>query len=168
MEEIWKDIKGYESLYQVSSLGRVKSIGNEFTRKEKILKLNPRRNGILACNLCKNGISKTKDIHQLVAIVFLNHIPNGHKLVVDHIDGNYLNNNILNLRIVTQRENLTTCFRKDRELMTSKYIGVSKDKCAKNWSANIMLNGKGIYLGSFSTDIEAYSAYQNALKNHVV
>lgn len=162
-EEIWKDVKGYEGLYQASNLGRVKSLSNKFSRKEKILKLHPRSNGRLSCTTCKNGVRSTKYVHKLVAIAFLNHIPSGLNFVVDHIDGDYLNNNVLNLRVVTHRENISVCFRKDRETLTSKYPGVSKCSSAKKWSSNIAINGKGIYLGSFDTELEASEVYLNAL-----
>lgn len=103
--EIWKDVIGYEGYYQVSNLGNIKSLGNNKTRKEKIL--NPRicNAGYFYVNLSLNGKAASKKIHQLVATAFLNHVPCGHKLVVNHKDFNKLNNIIDNLEIVTSREN---------------------------------------------------------------
>ena len=57
MNEIWKDIKGFEQLYQISNLGNVKSLSNNFSRKEKILKPKQRK-GYLYVGLCKNGKRK--------------------------------------------------------------------------------------------------------------
>ena len=80
--EIWKDIKGYEGLYQVSNMGRIKSLGNDKTRKEKILSLKPNNKGYIIVHLCKNGKRKHFSVHRLVAEAFL---PNPDNLpVVNH------------------------------------------------------------------------------------
>lgn len=80
--EIWKDIKGYEGLYQVSNMGRIKSLGNDKTRKEKILSLKPNNKGYIRVYLCKNGKRKHFSVHRLVAEAFL---PNPDNLpVVNH------------------------------------------------------------------------------------
>lgn len=169
--EIWKDIKGYED-YEVSNLGRVKSLARIITtvkgsrtHKEKILKpastgnknLN---NKHLAVCLTKNGKAKTKKVHQLVAIAFLNHKPNGHKLVVDHIDNNPLNNKLGNLQIITNRENTS----KDKKNGTSEYIGVSWNKSSNKWQSSISINSKPKHLGYFKDETKAAESYQNALK----
>ena len=101
MEEIWKDIEGYEGLYQISSLGRVRS----FTKKNngKILKFTKTNSGYYQICLHKNKELKNFYIHRLVAIHF---IPNpDNKLCVDHIDTNKLNNCVSNLKWVTHKEN---------------------------------------------------------------
>ena len=80
--EIWKDIKGYEGLYQVSNKGRVKSLGNNKAKKEKILSLKPSNDGYIRVCLCKNGKEKPFYVHRLVAEAFL---PNPDNLpVVNH------------------------------------------------------------------------------------
>ena len=80
--EIWKDIKGYEGLYQVSNKGHVKSLGNNKTRKEKILSLKPESHGYVKVKLCKNNKREHKYVHRLVAEAFL---PNPDNLpVVNH------------------------------------------------------------------------------------
>ena len=117
--EIWKDIKGYEGYYQVSNLGRVKSLSrkvwieknNSFgIRKEKILKYNKKYRNYAKVTLTKNKIVKYFNIHQLIAIVFLNHTPDKfNELVVDHIDFDRQNNKLSNLRLITQRKNTNKC-----------------------------------------------------------
>ena len=99
MEE-WKDIKGYEGLYQVSNLGRVKSLcRNEeghtksYCRKEKILK--PAKTHYLFVCLCKNGVKKNYRIHRLVAETFLPN-PNGYK-EVNHKTEDKTDNSVENL-----------------------------------------------------------------------
>ena len=81
MEEIWKDIKGYEGLYQVSNLGRIKS-------KRKILK--PIKGEYLKVGLSKNGVQKTLYVHRLVAEAFVKN--NNEFTHVNHIDENKYNN----------------------------------------------------------------------------
>lgn len=107
MEEIWKDIKDYEGKYQVSNLGRVRSldrkVGNH-PRKGKVLKPCVNRNGYLSVNLySKNTNRKVKSVHRLVAQSFIPNIEG--KLEVNHIDGNKQNNKIDNLEWCTMSEN---------------------------------------------------------------
>ena len=83
MIEIWKDIEGYEGLYQVSNMGRVKSLNNNFSRKEKILKCH-KINGYLRIDLHKNGGSKNFKVHRLVAEAFLPNPDN--KPHINHIN----------------------------------------------------------------------------------
>lgn len=158
-KEIWKTIDGYEN-YQVSSLGRVKSLNYNKTGKEKLLKPLLNNRCYYHVVLCKNGVGNTKKIHQLVAIAFLNHIPCGHKLVVDHINDNTKDNRVENLQIITQRENV--CRNQGR--YSSLYKGVCFDKSTKKWMSRIVINGKTNYLGLFTCEIEASNAYQNKLK----
>lgn len=104
MEEIWKDINGYEELYKVSNLGRVKSLGNgnSNTSKMKILKPIINKTGYLSVSLCKNSNVKIKLIHILVAEHFIENSKN--KTIVHHIDHNKKNNNVSNLMWVTNKE----------------------------------------------------------------
>ncbi len=71
MEEEWRDIVGYEGLYQVSNIGRIKSLNYKRTGKEEILKLIPHNNGYKQVMLSKNGNKKTYYIHRLVAEAFI-------------------------------------------------------------------------------------------------
>ena len=98
--EIWKDIIGYEGLYQVSNFGRVKSLNYNKTEREEIMKAG--NNGHLHVVLHKNGKEKTFLIHQLVANAFLPNPDN--KPIVHHIDHNPLNNNVDNLVWLTYEE----------------------------------------------------------------
>lgn len=153
--EVWKDISGYDGVYQVSSFGRVKSFK---CNRERILKTNT--NTIyFRIGLRKNNVTISKNIHQLVAIEFLNHKPDGHKTIVDHIDNNPLNNRIDNLQLISHRNNLS----KDKKGYTSKYVGVSWDKQKNKWKAQIQLNKKTIPLGRYKNEIDASNAYQKEL-----
>jgi hypothetical protein len=90
MNEIWKDIKNYEGLYQVSNLGNVKNL-----KTNKILSSNAHKNSYKYVQLKKDNKWKQYSIHRLVAISFLPN-PNNDP-VVNHIDGNVQNNRIDNL-----------------------------------------------------------------------
>jgi hypothetical protein len=167
MEEVYKDVLDYEGFYQVSNLGNVKSLErkvpfkNSFKKlKERILKPSKDGRGYYKVSLAKNGINKTKLVHQLVAVAFLNHKPDGYKIVVDHIDSNPLNNNLKNLQLISQRENLS----KDKKGYSSKYTGVCWNKKSNKWVATIRINGKIKHLGLFHNEIDAANAYQAVLK----
>lgn len=123
-EEIWKDIPEYKGIYQVSNSGRVKSLGNEKSKKERILKpiINP--HGYCFVYLCMYGKSKAIYIHQLVAICFLGHKPCGYKLVINHKNFIRTDNRVENLEIVTQKENLNH-YHRNREQLFSKLNEVS-------------------------------------------
>ena len=107
MEEIWKDIKNFEGLYQVSNLGRVKSLDrkikckhNYYLKKGKILKGIKKRHNYLWVSLNKKSYS----IHRLVANAFIPNLEN--KPLINHKDGNQQNNNVNNLEWCTQSENM--------------------------------------------------------------
>ena len=100
--------------------------------------------------------------HQLVAITFLNHVPNGYTIVVDHIDHDPLNNKLSNLQLITQREN--TVRGKKTKGGSSEYVGVTWNKRGKKWQAQITHNGKLEYLGVRAFEYDAYVLYQNRLK----
>ena len=112
--EVWKDVVGYEGLYQVSSYGRVKSLGRFITWRNKngsrwintsIRALGEIQTGRLNISLCKNGSTKTYIAHRLVALHF---IPNPNNLPeVNHKDENPKNNNVDNLEWATRQYNLT-------------------------------------------------------------
>ena len=167
---VWRDAPGYEGYYQVSNTGIVRSLdrwviyknGRKQLYKGKIIDgyLNK---GYKQITLSKNGKTRTFKVSQLVAMAFLDHEPNGNTLVIDHIDGDRTNDNVDNLRIVAHRDNITTCFRKDKDSFTSEYVGVSWAKNNKKWVGKIVYNGVQIYLGYFDSEIKASEAYQLAL-----
>lgn len=165
MEEIWKPINGYEDRYSVSNLGRVKSICRIDTigrfRKERILKPETTTHGYNRVTLFKNSKHKHKTVHQLVAEAFLEYIPCGMELVIDHINNIKTDNRLCNLQIVTQRQNVSR-----KTGYTSIYTGVYWHKYKLKWGASIGLNGKTLHLGYYTDEVEASEAYKKALTNY--
>ena len=166
-KEIWKDIPNYKNKYQVSNLGRVKSLSRKswngkinFLLKERILKSKShKKNKYLSVALHKNGIQKSFYIHKLVAMCFLKYKATTRSIVIDHIDNNHLNNNVNNIQIITQRMNSS----KDKKGHTSKYVGVSWDKFTNKWRSNTNIKGKYVHIGLFTNEIDAHLAYQKAI-----
>ena len=96
MGEIWKPVVGYENLYEVSNLGRVKSLkDNKGRYREKIKSSSDNGRGYLNVYLCKNGKGKRCYIHRLVAEAFLDN-PNNYP-IINHKDENKQNNHVSNL-----------------------------------------------------------------------
>lgn len=112
MQEIWKDIKGYEGYYQVSNLGRVKSLERSIQKsdgklqrvKQKILKQRVTTAGYNQVPLYKDGKSNAFYVHRLVATYFCEKNNNGR--YVNHIDNNPLNNTFCNLEWCKHMENI--------------------------------------------------------------
>ena len=112
--EIWKDVQGYEGLYQVSNFGRVKSLGRNIKKpltkigyvwqSERILKGRKDTKGYLRVVLYKDQTPKGFKVHRLVAVAF---IPNPeNKPEVDHINRDKIDNSVNNLRWVSHKENM--------------------------------------------------------------
>ena len=96
MNEIWKSVVGYEGIYEVSTLGRIRRDG-------RILKGNINSHGYISVGLCKHGKRKNVNVHRLVAQTF---IPNPeNKPWIDHKDTNRINNAVYNLKWCTYSEN---------------------------------------------------------------
>lgn len=109
-EEVWKDIPGYEGLYQVSTYGRIKALErmrkNNRLRKEYILKNHNYKNGYKKITLCDSSMKEKRFfVHRLVAMTFIdnpNHLP-----IINHKDENPSNNNVYNLEWCTYQYNVT-------------------------------------------------------------
>jgi len=110
MDEIWKDVVGYEGLYKVSNIGNIKN------RHGKVLSLVKSTNGYYRIILSKNKRIKSFAVHRLIFDAFIG-IDNS--LQINHIDGVKTNNNLSNLEQCNLRENTTHYFK-------DKYTGTRK------------------------------------------
>ena len=158
--EIWKPIKDYESLYEVSNLGRIKSLKN----KNKILSPRINNKGYDFCGLYKNGVRKYFAVHRLVASLFLDE--KSEKYAVNHINKIKSDNRVENLEWVSSRENC--CHKFLDKNIYSKYTGVTFHKLRYKWQAQIFINGKVKYLGCFTSEEDAHNARVNfELNNNI-
>lgn len=107
MEEIWKDVEGFEGKYFISNIGRLKSIGGRYKKSQPngYVTMGTVDNlGYRILTLRDHGRLKRERAHRLVALAFIEKIQG--KNFVNHIDGNKLNNNYSNLEWCTHEENL--------------------------------------------------------------
>ncbi len=169
MKELWKDIPEFETLYQVSNLGRIRSVDRIDMRghalKGKVLKQAYNKEGYAIVYLSKFSKKKTIAVHRLVAITFLDYKLTGTTagLICDHKDYDKTNNCLNNLQLITNRQNVSKD--KWRKNKTSKYTGVYLHSQRNTWVARIFIKGKQISLGCFKHEIDAHKKYQQALNN---
>lgn len=167
--EHWKDIPEYENLYQASSLGEIKSLSKDkITKggvvcktKDKILKPKICKNGYCHVVLYKGGKKKFSTVHLIIAKTFLNHSLSGRQIQVDHINNNKKDNRVVNLQLLSARENSV----KSKKIGRSLPTGVSKRRIKGNYQADIVINKKRMYLGVYDTPELASQAYLTALKS---
>ena len=148
MEEIWKDIQGYEGKYQVSNLGRVKSLNYKNYEKERILKYGINTQGYLIVCLCVNKQRKIFAVHRLVSQAFIdnpNNLPQ-----VNHIDENKHNNCVDNLEWCDSKYNNNYGTRMQRALLTRI---IRNRKTAPKKIDQYSLDGKFIKTWNSGTDI---------------
>ncbi len=163
-KEIWKDIPGYEGLYQASSFGRFKSLerivkhSNRVCVRSEKIKLGGLAKGDIYRRVVI-GDNKHYGVHQLVAMCFLDHVPDGMNIVVDHIDDNTLNNRLDNLQIISNRDNLVKSI--DKSKTKSNFTGVFPS--GNKWRSRIQIGRDIFRLGTYNTPEEASDAYQKKL-----
>lgn len=155
MLEMWKPIEGYEGLYEVSNLGRVKSLKRLHT-KERILSYFLNRQGYQRVNLWKENQSKKYSVHRLVAKAFVDNPEN--KNVVNHIDENKQNNCSCNLEWVTGLEN-HNCGTINKRISKSLTNNQKKSKPVKAFDddGNCIGSFPSVYEASRSTGINVSS-----------
>lgn len=148
MEEIWKDIPGFDGLYQVSTYGRVRSLLRRHGAMPYIMKpvnhgQGPRK--YKQIQLSRGGKSHTIGIHRLVALAFIPRIEG--KNHIDHIDGDPSNNHVENLRWCTHLENMNNPITRERERQAIYTNPVFGHKLSEETKAKISRARKGKYYG---------------------
>jgi hypothetical protein len=166
MEETYKNILGYEGLYQISNLGNVKSLArawktgknylNKFNSSEKILKLSYGHSGYRLVTLTKDGKQKTFRVHVLVWDTFSDIKRNN--LHVDHIDENKNNNGFANLQLLSCRKNIIKSLKH-----RGRFVGHAYPE-GSGYRAQISDKGKTYYIGNFATKNQAINAYNQKLQ----
>lgn len=165
MKEVWKDIKGFEGLYQISNYGRVKSLERERTFgnrirvvPEKIINPDKKKSGYLFYHLYSGG-RKEKDLyaHRLVAQAF---IPNPlGKKDVNHKDGNKSNNYVENLEWATRSENIRHSY---NVLKRSRIKPIGSNNKTSKPIIQLTLDGKFVKEWASATEVQRKLGYCEA------
>ena len=141
-QEIWKDVVGYEGLYQVSNFGRIKSLPklhnstHPYVTKERILKFFPNKDGYWLVDLYKNKQKKHHQVHRLVAIAFIPN-PMG-KPEINHLNEVITDNRVENLEWATRTENNNYGNRNKKvSLSLKKYSTMYAQICRNNFSKKV-------------------------------
>ena len=160
MKEIWKPVVGYEGFYEVSNIGKVRSLarivecndGRKRKIKDRILKGSSYSGGYSGVTLHKDGCTKSVNIHRIVAEAF---VPNPlEKEEVNHKDENPSNNHASNLEWVTHKENINYGTRTERARETTTKL---QGKAVQQFSKD----------GKLVAEYESLSAAGNATGTHV-
>jgi hypothetical protein len=161
MKELWKEIPGYEGLYEVSNIGNVKSLNYNHTGKPELLKMPLASAGYPRVVLCREKKKRTFYVHQLVAMAFLGHCPDKMEIHVDHINNIKTDNRVENLQLLSARQNTIKHF--EGVETSSKYVGVIYSKSNKKWRSRIVYKGRLHHIGYFKCEEKASFAYQQKL-----
>ena len=159
-KEIWKDIKGFEGIYIVSNIGRVKRLKCRYAKEDRFIKMYLGKRGYYCYNLWNKGKNKVSTVHRLIATQF---IPNPeNKREVNHKDANKLNNSIDNLEWVTPKENSVHAVRSINIKKFKHKRGASKSeyKGKVTWISELRFNNKHYYFGRFKNKEDAHDVYK--------
>lgn len=150
--EKWKEIKGYEGRYEVSSLGNVRSIShfdkNGHYYKGRIRKLTRGKQGYMRVRLSLDDSTVTMSVHRLVAAAFIDN-PNGYN-VVNHLDNNTSNNNFNNLEWVTYKGNMQYAAKQGRMHGCTRNL-----KKAQESNKIKVIAKKGKFVKRYDSEVEA-------------
>ena len=143
--EIWKELDGFDSLYQASNLGRIKN-------EKKIIPQYLDKDGYCLIHLIFEKKTKLFRVHRLIAKCFIDNKYD--KKQVNHKNSNPNDNQIENLEWVSASEN--NCHKFIGKKTSSIYRGVTYVTRDKRWLSQIQINNNKIHLGMFKTEKEAY------------
>lgn len=160
--EMWKDIKGFEGMYQISNKGRVRSLDRAVKqrndsiqiKKGKVLVQTKNHKGYYLVGLNKNNKKYMKSVHRLVALAFIQNPEK--KPQVNHIDGNKKNNDSSNLEWVTASENITHAIKTGLFTHCLKNAKRASNKAKRVNQKRVSQYGvDGTYIATFKSLVEA-------------
>ena len=162
LSERWRGVKGYEDYYQVSDKGRIKSKDRSvfngrvwYTKKGKVLKPTKTSTGYWKIELKSDGVKKSYKVHRLVAFAFISK-PDG-KDLINHIDGNPLNNHFMNLEWCTQSENMKHAY--ETGLVLSSNFHKFKDEILQKYKDDESVTIRGLS--------KEYKCSSKTIRNHL-
>ena len=152
MNEVWKDVEGYEGRYQVSNLGNVKSLryGGRNEARNLVPKCN--NSGRLWVELFSNGNKKCMLVHRLVAIAFIPN-PNNYPQI-NHIDENPKNNCVENLEWCTCQYNISTYFENHKDFFRNRKSTQTRKRRLDSAIEQCELNGNLVSTWPNSREVE--------------
>lgn len=150
-KEVWKPIPEYDGVYWVSDFGRVKSLGNDKSRKEKILRSGKDRGGYSQVALYKDGKAKKFLVHRLVWESFNGPIPKGYE--INHINEEKTDCRLENLNLMTRKENNNWGTRNRR--ISEKMTNGKRSK----WVIKLSLNNEILHFYPSTAQVERELGY---------
>jgi hypothetical protein len=161
--ETWKAVAGFEGFYEVSDLGRVRSVGRVITTKngvkrtvhQRILRPGTDKDGYFQVVLCKDGINRVMTVHRLVGIAFVNNPEK--KEQINHLDESKQNNKATNLEWATHKENANYGTAIQRRVEHTDFNALALKYCKK--VAQYTLDGKIINLWGSAAEIGRENGY---------
>lgn len=168
--EIWKDIVGYEGLYQVSDMGRVRSLDRKcwngsgwFIKKGRVLKPRFTKNGYCRVHLRVDNKAVDRYIHRLVAEAFIPNLDN--KPYIDHINTIKTDNRVENLRWATPEENMANPITKEKMCKNSEN---RRGKTINNKVVYQLLNGEIINIFESISDASKHIGVDSSLLGKII
>jgi hypothetical protein len=158
--EIWKEIPKYEGYYEISNYGNVRTLDRVIINSKGVKSYyggkvrKPSVNEYRIIILSKNGTAKGFKISRLVALLFVGG-GNSVKNIVNHIDGNKLNDHYENLEWCTTSYNIIHSFENGMSSKKNEVPGVFYDKKRNKWASYLYRDNKNIFIGRFNTEQEA-------------